>query len=76
MAPLGGLQGNDLCIGWLMHFRNRAPPMARQNRRDDFDPNEVGCFHSVQGNSTWVAPLGGVTFQRPLARQLLKRQRI
>ncbi len=22
--------------------------MARQNRRDIFDPNEVGCFHAVQ----------------------------
>jgi len=23
--------------------------MARQNSRDDFDPNEIGCFHAVQG---------------------------
>jgi hypothetical protein len=22
--------------------------MAGQNRRDIFDPNEVGCFHAVQ----------------------------
>ncbi|MCY2980389.1 MAG: hypothetical protein NTU79_17120 [Planctomycetota bacterium] len=22
--------------------------MPRQNRRDIFDPNEVGCFHAVQ----------------------------
>ena len=22
--------------------------MARQNRRDIFDPKEVGCFHAVQ----------------------------
>ena len=24
--------------------------MARQNRRDIVDPNEIGCFHAVQRN--------------------------
>ena len=29
-------------------FRYREALMARQNRRDIFDPNEVGSFHAVQ----------------------------
>ena len=30
------------------HLLERCQSMARQNRRDIFDPNEVGAFHAVQ----------------------------
>ena len=42
--------------------------MAMQNRRDIFDPNEVGCFHAVQRTvrRAWLFgshPVSGKSFQ-------------
>ena len=42
--------------------------MARQNRRDIFDPNEVGCFHAVQRTvrRAWLCgsdPVSGKSFE-------------
>lgn len=55
--------------------------MARQNRRDIFDPNEVGVYHSVQRTvrRAWLCgldPLSGKSFEhrrtRPLFRLVLQ----
>jgi hypothetical protein len=37
--------------------------MARQNRRDIFDPNEVGCFRAVQRtvHRAWLFAIHDVT---------------
>ena len=42
--------------------------MARQNRRDIFDPNEAGCFYAVQRTvrRAWlcgVNPISGKSFE-------------
>ena len=42
--------------------------MARQNRRDIFDPNEVGAFHAVQRTvrRAWLCgtdPISGISFE-------------
>ena len=42
--------------------------MARQNRRDIFDPNEVGAFHAVQRTvrRAWLCgmdPVSGKSFE-------------
>ena len=42
--------------------------MARQNRRDIFDPNEVGCYHAVQRTvrRAWLCgsdPVSGKSFE-------------
>ena len=42
--------------------------MARQNRRDIFDPNEVGAFHAVQRTvrRAWICgldPVSGKSFE-------------
>jgi len=42
--------------------------MARQNRRDIFDPNEVGCFHAIQRTvrRAWLCgsdPVSGKSFE-------------
>ena len=49
-------------------FRNREALMARRNRRDIFDPNEVGSFHAVQRTvrRAWLCgmdPVSGKSFE-------------
>lgn len=58
----------SFCCIFVRHFRKGALSMARQNRCDIFDLNEVGCFPAVQRTvrRAWLYgsdPVSGKSFE-------------
>ena len=56
------------CTFFVLLLLESEQSMARQNRRDIFDPNEVGCFHAVQRTvrRAWLCgldPVSGKSFE-------------